>query len=105
MEFFFFEVNPRWIRKRIIRTDLIDEASAARCALVGDDDSVERMLLRTVAGEPDGDTHCCSFRWMPAQPGISCEKGLPPPGLPSLVSFFIIFLVCAYCFKKRLTSA
>jgi hypothetical protein len=61
MEFFFFEVNPRWIRKGIVRADLIDETPIARCGRVGDHDAIERVLLGTVTGESDGDAHDAPF--------------------------------------------
>src|SRR4029078_1192285 len=107
MEFFFFEVNDGRVRKGIIGAHLVDRTAAARRALVGDDDAVERVLLGPAAGESDGDAHRSSFRAR-TQPGSRLANGFMPPGgrpPPILVSFFIIFLVCAYCFRNLLTSA
>src|SRR3990172_11095256 len=107
MEFFFFEVNTGRVGKRIVGADLLDEPSAARRPLIGDDDSVERVLLGPAASEPDGDAHGAPFRSGPAQPGMRWVNGFrPPPGRPppNLVSFFIIFLAWLYCLRKRFTS-
>src|SRR5690606_5748241 len=38
----------------IVEADTLDEAAARRAALVGDHDVVERALLRTAAGQPNG---------------------------------------------------
>src|SRR6185437_2960172 len=56
---------------RIERADLLDEAAIARRAGVGDDDAIERALLRARAGEPDFQGHFrSSFSFIMFQTGV-----------------------------------
>ncbi len=50
MEFFFFEVNDGRVRKGVVGADLVDRTTAARCALVSDDDAIKSVLLGPASG-------------------------------------------------------
>lgn len=52
-------VNPESsrVRARIVRANPLDEAAVAACALVGDNDAIEWVLLGPVTSEADVDGH------------------------------------------------
>src|SRR5882724_4973686 len=89
MEFFFFEVNPRRVWDGVVRADLIDEATAARSGFVGDDDTVEGVLLRAAACEPDRDAHSYSFR--PGSAGNELREGIAAAARVATAEFGELF--------------
>src|SRR5918999_1592785 len=62
------EVDRRGVGLRVVAPDDLDEAPVPRRARVGDDDAVDRVLLRADARQPDPYSHLSPWK-------LSCASG------------------------------
>src|SRR5262245_31754303 len=69
------ELDRRGLRLRVVPADRLDRPAVARGAFVCDDDSPDRVLLRTHAPESDPDCHGTAAGYRIASPRGQIGRG------------------------------